>query len=73
MLDLPKTLRHPSILWGVLRRSKVSVLMSVEGQTEKNSVRAYVFCFALELGHCSMPVGMSQRCTDADLGMVPPR
>src|ERR1700686_1975293 len=24
------------------------------GQTEKNSVRAYVFCFALELGHRSM-------------------
>jgi hypothetical protein len=23
------------------------------GQTEKNSVRAHVFCFALELGHCS--------------------
>jgi hypothetical protein len=23
------------------------------GQTEKNSVRAYVFRFALELGHCS--------------------
>src|ERR1700674_3562614 len=28
---------------------------SVLGQTEKNSVRAYVFRFALELGHCSMP------------------
>src|SRR6266487_3717066 len=27
--------------------------MSVVGQTEKNSVRAYVFRFALELGHCS--------------------
>jgi hypothetical protein len=26
---------------------------SVQGQTEKNSVRAYVFRFALELGHCS--------------------
>src|ERR1700726_1472916 len=24
-----------------------------QGQTEKNSVRAYVFRFALELGHCS--------------------
>jgi hypothetical protein len=24
------------------------------GQTEKNSVRAYVFGFALKLGHCSM-------------------
>jgi hypothetical protein len=29
-------------------------LMSPSGQTEKNSVRAYVFRFALELGHCSM-------------------
>jgi hypothetical protein len=27
--------------------------MSELGQTEKNSVRAYVFRFALELGHCS--------------------
>ena len=27
---------------------------SVVGQTEKNSVRAYVFRFALELGHCSV-------------------
>ena len=26
---------------------------SVVGQTEKNSVRAYVFRFALKLGHCS--------------------
>jgi hypothetical protein len=24
------------------------------GQTEKNSVRAYVFRFALNIGHCSM-------------------
>jgi len=28
---------------------------SVPGQTEKNSVRAYVFHFALKLGHCSIP------------------
>src|SRR6267378_7746494 len=27
--------------------------MSVRGQTEKNSARAHVFRFALELGHCS--------------------
>jgi hypothetical protein len=27
--------------------------MSALGQTEKNSVRAHVFRFALELGHCS--------------------
>jgi hypothetical protein len=25
-----------------------------DGQTEKNSIRAYVFRFALELGHCLM-------------------
>jgi hypothetical protein len=29
-------------------------LTSALGQTEKNSVRAYVFRFALKLGHCSM-------------------
>jgi hypothetical protein len=29
--------------------------MSAGGQTEKNSVRAYVFRFALKLGHGSMP------------------
>jgi hypothetical protein len=27
---------------------------AAKGQTEKNSVRAYVFRFTLELGHCSM-------------------
>src|SRR6266481_6357043 len=27
--------------------------MSVLDQTEKNSIRAYVFSFALNLGHCS--------------------
>jgi hypothetical protein len=30
------------------------LFMSELGQTEKNSVRAYVFRFALEPGHCSM-------------------
>jgi hypothetical protein len=35
-------------------RSKiVAARMSESGQTEKNSVRAYVFRFALELGHRS--------------------
>jgi hypothetical protein len=29
-------------------------LMSEMGQTEKNSLRAYVFRFATELGHCPM-------------------
>jgi hypothetical protein len=28
-------------------------MFALGGQTEKNSVRAYVFRFALELGHCS--------------------
>src|SRR4051812_18719662 len=32
----------------------VSYAMSAWGQTEKNSVRAYVFRFALKLGHFSM-------------------
>jgi len=27
--------------------------MSEMGQTEKNSLRAHIFRFALELGHCS--------------------
>src|ERR1700682_4789816 len=36
------------------RNDKARARMSVEGQTEKNSVRANVFRFALELGHCSM-------------------
>src|SRR5712691_2004273 len=31
-----------------------AVGMSQRCQTEKNSVRAYVFRFALKLGHCSM-------------------
>jgi hypothetical protein len=30
------------------------VAMSELGQTEKNSVRAYAFRFAFELGHCSI-------------------
>src|SRR6266851_4370020 len=37
----------------VLRCEKPESPMSQLGQTEKNSVRAYVFHFALELGHCS--------------------
>jgi hypothetical protein len=31
------------------------------GQTEKNSVRAYVFRFALELGHRSMQSAFLKR------------
>ncbi len=36
------------------RPQHLSGSMSQLGQTEKNSVRAYVFRFALKLGHCSM-------------------
>jgi hypothetical protein len=35
--------------------------MSELGQTEKNSVRAYVFRFALELGHCSTQLACLKR------------
>jgi hypothetical protein len=42
--------RQPYSITRPLRRA----LMSAWGQTEKNSVRAYVFRFALKLGHCSM-------------------
>jgi len=34
------------------------------GQTEKNSVRAHVFRFALELGHCSMQSAL-RICADS--------
>jgi hypothetical protein len=36
--------------------------MSGRGQTEKNSVRAYVFRFALQTRTLLDAVGMSQRC-----------
>ena len=49
------------------------------GQTEKNSVRAYVFRFALELGHCSTQSaclkGVESRCGAVALGrtyLLPP-
>src|SRR5712664_3422458 len=35
--------------------------MSAKGQTEKNSVRAHVFRFALELGHCSTQLACLKR------------
>jgi hypothetical protein len=38
-----------------LRCKSLAPGMSAWGQDEKNSVRAYVFRFALKLGHCSMP------------------
>jgi hypothetical protein len=34
------------------------------GQTEKNSVRAYVFRFALELGHRSMQLACRKRASN---------
>jgi hypothetical protein len=46
--------------------------MSESGQTEKNSVRAYVFRFAPGLGHCSMRSsclkGVESRCDAIALG-----
>jgi hypothetical protein len=35
------------------RGVSIEFATSAMGQTEKNSVRAYVFRFALDLGHCS--------------------
>jgi len=34
---------------------------SLSGQTEKNSVRAHIFRFALELGHCSTRLACLKR------------
>ncbi len=39
---------------GASNSTMQATAMSELGQTEKNSVRAYVFRFALKLGHCSM-------------------
>jgi hypothetical protein len=42
-------------LWEAYGNHEASKSSDVRfGLTEKNSVRAYVFRFALELGHCSM-------------------
>src|SRR5215831_17413332 len=43
--------------WGTFTSYSLPAFLahSAMGQTEKNSLRAYVFRFALELGHCSMP------------------
>jgi hypothetical protein len=38
--------------------------MAALGQTEKNSVRAYVFRFAPKLGHCSMHSAFRFRATN---------
>src|SRR5882762_3412640 len=39
----------------------IPAAMSASGQTEKNSVRAHVFRFALELGHCSTQLACLKR------------
>src|SRR5437588_751999 len=41
--------------------------MSQLGQTEKNSVGAYVFRFALELGHCPTQSACLKRASSARL------
>src|SRR5271154_2902119 len=42
--------------------------MSQLGQTEKNSARAYVFRFALELGHCSIQSACLKRANNGTRG-----
>src|SRR3981189_2270886 len=44
--------------------------MSGLGQTWKNSVRAYVFRFALKLGRCSIPLALLKRANRARLRHV---
>src|SRR5712671_3778671 len=46
------------------RCSKMGRTMSESGQTEKNSVRAHVFRFALELGHCSTQLACLKRAKE---------
>src|SRR6266581_5948295 len=45
-------------------------MKSAMGQTRKNSVRAYVFRFALKLGHCSIPLALLKRANRARLRHV---
>jgi hypothetical protein len=52
--DLTPVLRRPVEPAPYERTSSSTNAMSEKCQTEKNSVRAYVFRFALELGHSSM-------------------
>jgi hypothetical protein len=40
------------------------------GQTEKNSVRAYVFRFALKLGHCSIQSACLKRAKPGSSGSL---
>jgi len=44
--------------------------MSQLGQTEKNSMRVYVFRFALELGHWSMPSACLRGATSRHPGIL---
>jgi hypothetical protein len=48
------TPKMKALIWIKEFNTVVEISMSASGQTEKNSVRAYVFCFALKLGHCWM-------------------
>jgi hypothetical protein len=48
------TLNMRVLIWIKNVNSVAEISMSASGQTEKNSVRAYVFRFAPKLGHCSM-------------------
>src|ERR1700761_6206565 len=41
------------------------------GQTEQNSVRAYVFRFALELGHCSIRSACLKRANRGNSAACP--
>src|SRR6202048_4837532 len=52
---------HSSIVERSSLSNRQHSTRSALGQTEKNSVRAYVFRFALELGHCSMQSACRKR------------
>ena len=54
-LDLPRENCTSYSLPAFLAHSRI-------GQTEKNSVRVYVFRFTLKLGHCSTQPGTSHLC-----------
>jgi hypothetical protein len=59
--------RQPYSITRPLRRA----LMSAWGQTEKNSVRAYVFRFALQTRTLLDAFGMSQRCQQRKCAATP--
>jgi hypothetical protein len=58
----------------MLRRKCGARHKKVMGQTRKNSVRAYVFRFAPELGHCSMQAALrSINSGHSDAGSARPK